>query len=162
MISVNEVELIGNVGNSPVLEKTKNQKSVVKIRLATTDNFKKANGEKVQDTQWHNVTFYDKIAEVVAEYVKKGQQIRIKGKIRNSIFDGKDGQKKYYSEVIALNMQMGSTPNNQNNDVQQNDNKQKNVNSNFQQKEMPKIEEIKFTKTPDSEMTADSEDDLPF
>lgn len=96
----NTVQLIGNVGQAPELKTFESGTKKVSFSLATNESFTNAKGEKVEDTQWHNISAWGKQAEVIAEYVKKGSQIMIEGKLTNRSYDDKDGNKKYFTEVV--------------------------------------------------------------
>ena len=97
--------LIGNVGNDPELKTLDGGSSVVSFSLATSERFTNKNGEKVENTEWHKIVAWNKLAEIIAQYVKKGQQISIVGKIvTRSWEDG--GVKKYSTEIVASDMKM--------------------------------------------------------
>lgn len=158
---VNRVTLLGNVGAPPKLDQTKNGKSVAKISLATTESYKDAQGQKTDETQWHNVTFYGRLAEVIGEYVTKGQQLYIVGKINNSSYE-KDGEKKYYHEIIGLEMKMLGKPNGgSQNASEQSSNEEK---PKSEKKQAPKNEPKQ--NMPPVNMQSfdgnDDDDDLPF
>lgn len=107
MASVNKVILVGNLGADPELRYSTNGDAVANVRLATTDNWKdKATGEKKEATEWHRVVFYRKLAEIVGQYLKKGSQIYLEGKIKTRKWQDKDGQDRYTTEIEATEMQM--------------------------------------------------------
>ena len=107
MASVNKVILVGNLGADPESRYMPNGDAVVNIRLATTESWKdKASGEKKEITEWHRVVFYRKLAEIAGQYLKKGSQVYIEGRIRTRKWQGQDGQDRYTTEIEANEMQM--------------------------------------------------------
>ena len=107
MASVNKEILVGNIGADPESRYMPNGDAVVNIRLATTESWKdKASGEKKELTEWHRVVFYRKLAEIAGQYLKKGSQVYIEGRIRTRKWQDKDGQDRYTTEVEANEMQM--------------------------------------------------------
>lgn len=105
-MSINKVILIGNVGKDPEIRYLENGTPVTTITLATSEYYTNKNGERVSNTEWHNVVLWRNLAEIAQKYVKKGSQIFIEGKIRSRSWDDKDGNKKYITEIIADNMQL--------------------------------------------------------
>ena len=107
MASVNKVILVGNLGADPETRYTASGDAVCNIRLATTDSWKdKTSGEKREMTEWHRVVFYRKLAEIAGQYLKKGSQIYLEGRIRTRKWQDKDGQDRYTTEIEATEMQM--------------------------------------------------------
>lgn len=107
MASVNKVILVGNLGADPESRYMTNGDAVVNIRLATTESWKdKASGEKRELTEWHRVVFYRKLAEIAGQYLKKGSQVYIEGRIRTRKWQDKEGQERYTTEIEANEMQM--------------------------------------------------------
>lgn len=107
MASVNKVILVGNLGRDPETRYMPNGEAVTNVTLATSDNWTdKTSGERKEATEWHRVTFYRRLAEVAGEYLKKGSQIYVEGKLRTRKWQDKDGQDRYTTEVIADVMQM--------------------------------------------------------
>lgn len=106
MASLNKVLLIGNLGKDPELRYTQDGLAILSFPLATGEVFTEKSGEKVERTTWHNITVWGKIAETLANYLSKGKQVFIEGKIRNSSYDDKDGIKRYKTEVVASNVVM--------------------------------------------------------
>ena len=107
MASVNKVILVGNLGADPENRYMTNGDAVCNIRLATTESWKdKASGEKREMTEWHRVVFYRKLAEIAAQYLKKGSQVYLEGRIRTRKWTDKDGQERYTTEIEATEMQM--------------------------------------------------------
>ena len=102
MKSVNKVILIGNLGKDPEVKYTQGGMPVAKFTLATNDRFKDKEGQWQDRTEWHNITAFQRLAEIVGEYLKKGGKCYIEGSLRTSSWDDKEtGQKKYKTEIIA-------------------------------------------------------------
>lgn len=106
MAGVNRVILIGNLGKDPEIRSLEGGVKVANFSLATTETYKGKNGEKVDQTEWHNVVLWRGLAEVAENYLKKGNSIYIEGKIRTRDWTDKDGNKRYTTEIIADNMVM--------------------------------------------------------
>jgi single-strand DNA-binding protein len=106
MASVNKVILIGNLGADPEVRYTTGGDAVTSIRLATTDTWKDKNGEKQERTEWHRVVFFGKTAEIAGEYLKKGSQVYVEGRLQTRKWQDKEGQDRYTTEIIADRMQM--------------------------------------------------------
>ncbi len=103
---VNKVILVGNIGKDPETRYMPNGDAVTNITLATSESWKDKNtGEQKELTEWHRVTFYRKLAEIVAEYVKKGSKLYVEGALRTRSWE-QDGVKRYATEIIASEMQM--------------------------------------------------------
>jgi len=103
---INKVTLIGNVGQDPESKFTPSGAQVVTLSLATTRSWKdKQTGQKQEETEWHRITMWGKLAEITAEYVKKGSQLYIEGRLKTTQWE-KDGIKRYSTGIIADNMQM--------------------------------------------------------
>lgn len=106
MASVNKVIIVGNLGADPETRYTPSGDAVTNIRVATTDKWKdKASGEMKEQTEWHRVAFFGRLAEVAGEYLKKGSQVYIEGSLRTRKYD-KDGQTHYSTEIRGDTMQM--------------------------------------------------------
>lgn len=103
---VNKVILIGNVGADPEVRYLDGGVAVANLRLATTESYKNKNGEKVEQTEWHNIVLWRGLAEIVEKYVKKGMRLYIEGRIRTRSWDDQNGVKRYTTEIYADNMQM--------------------------------------------------------
>jgi single-strand DNA-binding protein len=107
MASVNKVILVGNLGADPEARYLPSGDAVANIRLATTDRYKdKASGEMKESTEWHRVSFFGRLAEVVSEYLKKGSSIYLEGRIRTRKWQAQDGTDRYSTEIVAEQMQM--------------------------------------------------------
>jgi single-strand DNA-binding protein len=106
MASVNKVILVGNLGRDPETRYTTSGDAVTNVRLATTDTWKDKAGEKQERTEWHNIVFYGRQAEIAGEYLKKGRQIYVEGRLQTRKWQDKEGQDRYTTEIIADRMQM--------------------------------------------------------
>jgi single-strand DNA-binding protein len=107
MASVNKVILVGNLGADPETRYLPSGDAVSNIRLATTDRYKeKASGEMKEATEWHRVAFFGRLAEIAAEYLKKGSSVYIEGRIRTRKWTDQAGQERYSTEIVADQMQM--------------------------------------------------------
>jgi len=104
-MSVNKAILIGNLGVDPELRYTPSGKAVTTFRLATTDRWKGDDGQQKESTVWHNIVAWGRQAEVMKEYLSKGRQVYIEGRIQNRSYDDKEGNKRYISEVVVQNFQ---------------------------------------------------------
>lgn len=102
-MSVNKVILIGNLGKDPDLRYTPGGKAVASFSLATSERWTNQEGQKQESTTWHNIVAWGKQAEVMKEYLSKGRQVYIEGRIQNRSYDDKEGNKKYISEVVVQN-----------------------------------------------------------
>ena len=107
MASINKVILIGNLGRDPEVRYTPNGNAICNISVATTRNWKdKTSGDKVEETEWHRVVFYDRLAEIAGEYLKKGRPVYVEGRLKTRKWQDKDGKDVYTTEVIADQMQL--------------------------------------------------------
>ena len=106
MASVNKVILIGNLGRDPETRYMPDGGAITNISIATTENWKDKNGDKQEKTEWHRVAFFGKLAEIAGEYLKKGSQVYVEGRLQTRKWQDKDGQDKYTTEIVANAMQM--------------------------------------------------------
>jgi single-strand DNA-binding protein len=106
MASVNKVILVGNLGRDPETRYTTSGEAVTNVSIATTDTWKDKSGEKQERTEWHRVAFFGKLAEIAGEYLKKGSQVYVEGRLQTRKWQDKDGQDKYTTEIVADRMQM--------------------------------------------------------
>ena len=102
----NRVQLIGNLGMNPEVKKTESGKKLVRFSVATNESYKNANGEKVTETQWHNLVAWGKIADIAEKYLNKGSEVVIEGKLINRNYTDKEGTKKYITEVQVNDLLM--------------------------------------------------------
>ena len=103
-MSINKVILIGNVGKDPEIRHFENGTPKCTFSLATTESYTNKSGEKVSNTEWHNIVMWRGLAEIAEQFLRKGSQVYIEGKIRTRSFDAKDGTKKYITEIQADNL----------------------------------------------------------
>jgi single-strand DNA-binding protein len=103
---VNKVILVGNLGNDPETKYTQGGMAVTKVSLATTSVRKDKEGNTQERTEWHRVTFFGKLGEIAGEYLRKGSQVYVEGSIRYDKYTGQDGVEKYFTDIIADEMQM--------------------------------------------------------
>lgn len=96
----NKVQLIGHLGAAPEVKTLDNGNALAKMRIATNEIYKNAKGEKVTDTQWHNVIAWGKTAEFAGKYLAKGSEVMIEGRLTHNEFTGPDGQKRYFTEIV--------------------------------------------------------------
>src|SRR5712675_2823852 len=107
MASVNKVILVGNLGRDPETRYNPEGGAITNISIATTDTWKdKASGEKQERTEWHRVVFFSRLAEIAAEYLKKGSQVYIEGSLRTRKWQDKQGTERYSTEIVGNDMQM--------------------------------------------------------
>lgn len=107
MASVNKVIIVGNLGRDPETRYMPNGEAVTNITVATTESWKdKSSGEKKELTEWHRITFYRKLAEIAGQYLKKGSQVYVEGRLQTRKWTDKEGVEKYTTEIIADTMQM--------------------------------------------------------
>ena len=107
MASVNKVILIGNLGRDPEMRSFPDGGTICNVTLATTRSWKDKNsGDKVEETEWHRIVFRDRLAEIAGEYLKKGKQVYIEGRLKTRKYTDKDGVEKYATEVVASDMTM--------------------------------------------------------
>ena len=97
----NKVQLIGNLGQDPDIKKIGDDKKVAHLSIATNENYRNVKGEKVTDTQWHNVVAWGKLADIAEKYLLKGTEVVIEGKLINRNYTDKQGVKRYITEVQA-------------------------------------------------------------
>lgn len=104
---INKVILVGNLGNDPDVRYTAGGAAIANVSIATTEGWKdRESGEMQEKTEWHKVVFFGKLAEIVAEYVKKGSQIYIEGRLQTRKWQDKEGNERYTTEIVANEMQM--------------------------------------------------------
>lgn len=97
----NKVQLIGNLGNTPEIINLESGKKLAKFSIATNEVYRNANGEKKQDTQWHNIVAWGKTAEIIEKYVFKGSEVAVEGKLTTRSYDDNEGAKRYITEVVV-------------------------------------------------------------
>ncbi|WP_100613927.1 single-stranded DNA-binding protein [Confluentibacter citreus] len=102
----NKVQLIGNLGNDPEIINLESGKMLAKFTIATNESYKNNKGERVTDTQWHNVVAWGKTAEIIEKYVTKGKEVAIEGKLTSRSYETKEGEKRYITEVVCSELLM--------------------------------------------------------
>ncbi len=102
----NKVQLIGNLGNAPEIITLESGKKLAKFSLATNENYKNAKGEKVTDTQWHNIVAWNKTADIIEKYLEKGKEVAIEGKLTSRSYETKEGDKRYVTEIVCNELLM--------------------------------------------------------
>jgi single-strand DNA-binding protein len=110
MAGVNKVILIGNLGANPEIKYLSNGTTVANFRIATTENRVNRSGEKISTTEWHRIVAFGRLAEICGEYLNKGKQVYIEGRIRTRTWEDKEGNKRSTTEIIATRMQMLGAP----------------------------------------------------
>jgi len=106
MSSLNKAMIIGRLGQDPEVRYTQSNTAVATLGVATTERYKDRNGEQQEKTEWHRVVAWGRLAEICQEYLKKGSLVYFEGPIQTNQWEDKDGQKRYTTEIKALNMQM--------------------------------------------------------
>lgn len=107
----NKVQLIGNLGNAPEVRTTESGKKLVKFSIATNESYRNAKGEKVTETQWHNIIAWGKVADIAEKYLTKGTEVAIEGKLMNNNYTDKEGNKRYSTEIqVHELLLLGSKP----------------------------------------------------
>lgn len=103
---INKVILVGNLGNDPEVKYTQGGMAICTLSLATTSVRKDKDGQQIEKTEWHRIKLFGKLGEIAGEYLKKGRQVYIEGSIRYDKFTGQDGVEKYFTDIVADDMQM--------------------------------------------------------
>ena len=102
----NKVQLIGNLGMNPEIKTLESGKKLAKFSIATNESYKNAKGEKIEDTQWHNLVAWGKTAEIIEKYLQKGNEVAVEGKLTNRSYDDKDGNKRNITEIVVNELLM--------------------------------------------------------
>ena len=113
MAGVNKVILVGNLGADPEVRYLNTGTAVANFRMATTQNIKNKEGERQARTEWHRVVAFGRLAEICGEYLNKGKQVYIEGRLQTRSWDDRDGNKRWTTEIIAATMQMLGSPGDQ-------------------------------------------------
>ena len=119
MASINKAIIVGNLGNDPEIRYSSGGDAIANMNIATTDSWKDKEGRKQEKTEWHRVTMFGKLAEICGEYLKKGSQVYIEGKLQTRKWTDKSNIERYTTEIVADRMQMLGS--NKRNDVSRND-----------------------------------------
>lgn len=110
MAGVNKVILLGNLGRDPEVRHLENGRAVANFSIATSETYKNKQGEKVTNTEWHNLVLWTPLAEIAEKYLKKGNQVYIEGKMTSRSYEDKDGVTKYITEVVGREMTLLGGP----------------------------------------------------
>src|SRR2546426_5540819 len=110
MSGVNKVILVGNLGANPEMRFTQGGQAVANIRIATTERWTDKSGQKQEATEWHRVVVWGRQAEIVGQYLTKGRQVYVEGRIRTRQWQDQSGQKRYTTEIVATNMKLLGGP----------------------------------------------------
>ena len=110
----NQVQLIGRLGHDPEVKHLENERMIAKFPLATEEIYRNEQGTKITDTQWHNVVIWGKMAKVAEDYLFKGREVAIKGKLTYRMYEDKEGEKKYITEVVAYDLLLLGSPDRKN------------------------------------------------
>lgn len=102
----NSVQLIGNLGMDPEVKQVSNGNKMARFSLATNDTYKNQKGEKVEDTQWHNIVIWGKLADVAEKYLTKGKQVAVEGRLETNSYDDKDGNRKFFTQINVNDLVM--------------------------------------------------------
>ena len=102
----NKVQLIGNLGKDPEIFNLESGKTLAKFSIATNESYKNTQGEKITDTQWHNIVAWGKTAQIVEKFITKGKEVAIEGKLTTRSWEDKDGMKRYITEVVCSELLM--------------------------------------------------------
>ncbi|UCD70682.1 MAG: single-stranded DNA-binding protein [Syntrophobacterales bacterium] len=113
MAGINKVILVGNLGADPEVRYLNTGTAVANFRMATTQNIKNREGEREARTEWHRVVAFGRLAEICGEYLNKGKQVYIEGRLRTRSWDDRNGNKRWTTEIIATTMQMLGSPGDQ-------------------------------------------------
>ena len=105
-MGINKVILVGNLGANPEMRFTQGGQAVANLRIATTERWTDKNGQKQEATEWHRVVVWGKQAEIMGQYLTKGRQVYVEGKIRTRQWQDQQGQKRFTTEIVAQNVQM--------------------------------------------------------
>ncbi len=125
MAGVNKVILIGNLGKDPEVRHLDNGRAVANFSMATSEVYTNKSGERVTNTEWHNIVMWTPLAELAEKYLKKGNQLYVEGKLQTRTYDDKDGNRKYMTEVVVSTMNfLGSRGDSNDNGGSNTENKQ--------------------------------------
>jgi len=106
MASVNKVILIGNLGRDPETRYSPDGAAITNVSIATTRRYKDSGGQQVEETEWHRVVFFGRLAEIAGEYLRKGRPVYVEGRLKTRKWTDKEGVEKYSTEIVAENMQL--------------------------------------------------------
>ncbi len=166
-MSVNKVILVGNLGKDPELRYTPSGVAVATFSIATTERYKDRDGNRQEKTEWHNIVAWRQLAEICGKFLHKGKQIYIEGKIQTRSYDDRDGNKRYITEIVADQMQMlGSKNDDQGSYGGGQQNNYTNQNAQGGQQQNNRVSEQQSQATPQNnsfeEPTYNDDDEIPF
>ncbi len=161
-MSINKVILVGNVGKDPDVRYLDSGVVVASFPFATSETYKNKQGEKVTNTEWHNIVMWRGLAEVVEKYVNKGTQLYIEGKIRTRSYDDRDGNRRYITEIIGDNVQMLGRKSDRNNVPPPSDEDTPVDKFDKQDNTAPEKDRSAGESDNQDTLTAEGKDDLPF
>lgn len=104
----NKVQLIGNLGNDPEIVTLESGRKLAKFSMATNDTYRNNKGEKITETQWHNIVAWGKTAEIIESYLTKGKEVAVEGKLNTRSYEDKQGVKRYITEIVCQELLMMS------------------------------------------------------
>ena len=110
MASVNKVIILGRLGRDPELRETSGGTTVCRLAVATSRRYKAKDGSKQEETEWHDISLFGKTAEIAGQYLKKGSEVYVEGRLHTRKYTGKDGVERYATEIQGEQMQLGARP----------------------------------------------------
>ena len=153
-MSVNKVIILGRLGQDPELKYTPSGTSVCNFSLATTENWTDKSGQKQERTEWHRIVVWGKLAELCNQYLSKGRQVFLEGKLQTRSWDDQEGKKRYTTEILANSVQFIGGQAQQSNNSSYNNNQQ-----DSREQMVPQHAQNNYEVSSDSNFTAD---DIPF
>ncbi|MBE0673226.1 MAG: single-stranded DNA-binding protein [Bacteroidales bacterium] len=112
----NRVQLIGNLGQDPEIKKTEKGKSVARFTLATSESYRNGEGQKIEETTWHNIVAWNGLADIAGKFLKKGKEVAVEGRISHRSYEDKDGVQKYFTEIVLSDILLLRSQREQEND----------------------------------------------
>ncbi len=160
MASVNKVILVGNLGRDPEVRYSAEGSAICNISIATTSQWKdRTSGERREETEWHRVVFYNRLAEIAGEYLRKGRPVYVEGRLRTRKWTSQDGQERFTTEIIAEQMQMLGG---RDGEAQQPNSPQQGQQRNNYADATGRGQQQRQSPPPSSGNLADMDDDIPF
>lgn len=153
MSHFNKAMIIGNLGDAPMVNYTQNNKAVANMSVATTERYKDSNGNQQENTEWHKVTVWGRLAEICRDYLDKGSKVFFEGKLQTEEYEDKQAVTRYTTKIIAYNLIMLDSKNDSSGGQKKSQSK-----SQPKQQQKPKASQNQ----PDDDMGMDDDDDLPF
>lgn len=156
-MAVNKVILIGNLGKDPELKQTQNGTAVATFSIATSETYKDKTGNKQEKTEWHNIVVWQRLAEICNQYLHKGKQVYIEGRLQTRKWQDRDGNDRYSTEIVANQMQMLGNKNDNGQQQQQSQPQQQQQQPQQQQQQQP--QQVQQQR---QEPVFNSDDEIPF